>query len=151
MALSVVRTDILFRDYLQLGVTRLHSLRKDGGVHVLSPSIDEAGFRIALMLAPLGQAWGMQYRHPVNLHAVMEDRLSDDAVAACVKHALGEAGIPQRWCRPCWRVLKRLAVMGNWYSVRGSLTCRAHSSGPCTFPMMNRPCIPSCSACGIYT
>lgn len=93
MSLDVVHTSLPSRQYLKLGEPELQSLRKERCIHLLSTNIDGADLCIVLMLAPLGEAWGMQYSHPLDLHEQMEGRLVDDLVAACMKQALDQAGI----------------------------------------------------------
>ncbi|WP_156401120.1 hypothetical protein [Duganella sp. Root1480D1] len=86
-----------FRDYLGLNTQTLEPQRLAGEVQVLWARISPAKMRIAMLLAPVGMAWGMQYRLRQRADEVVDALLGDEQLAQTLRGSIEEMGyLPER-------------------------------------------------------
>jgi hypothetical protein len=86
-----------FRDYLGLNTQTLEAQRLAGEVQVLWARMPTANMRIAMLLAPVGMAWGMQYRLGERAEEATDAVLGDGQLARTLRASIEALGyLPER-------------------------------------------------------
>jgi len=86
-----------FRDYLGLNTQTLEAQRLAGEVQVLWARMPTANMRIAMLLAPVGMAWGMQYRLGERAEEATDALLGDGQLAQTLRASIEALGyLPER-------------------------------------------------------
>jgi len=86
-----------FRDYLGLNTQTLEPQRRAGEVQVLWARMPGTTLRIAMLLAPAGMAWGMQYRLRVPAYEAIDNLVGSDQLARALRASIEELGhLPER-------------------------------------------------------
>jgi hypothetical protein len=92
-----VSEEIGFCDYLGLDLRRLETYRVRGTVKMLWARMPAGSLRVAMLCAPLGTAWGMQFWLRASALAVVEESLASDQVAMALKESIENLGFqPER-------------------------------------------------------
>lgn len=81
-----------FSEYLGLTAQTLEPQRLAGQVQVLWAPMPAVNLRVALLLAPVGMAWGMQFRLRGQADASVEARLGDDQLAQALRGCIEDLG-----------------------------------------------------------
>ena len=85
------------RDYLGLNTHSLEAQRLAGDVQVLWARMAAGKLRIAMLLAPVGMAWGMQFRLRETAYEVIEDMVGSGQLALELRTSIEELGYqPER-------------------------------------------------------
>ena len=79
-------------NYLGLDLHTLEAKRLANEVRVLWTRIPAIGMRVAVMLAPLGMAWGMQFRLRSPAYNASDEAVGSDVVASALKTSIEELG-----------------------------------------------------------
>jgi len=91
----VVKERLLeFSEYLGFNTHSLESLRLVGEVQVLWAHMRVAKLRVAMLLAPVGMAWGMQFRLREQANDAIEDLIGNDQLALALRRSVEELGYP---------------------------------------------------------
>jgi len=85
-------TAVGFGSYLGLNEQVLEGQRLAGSVQVLWARMPSVSMRIAMLLAPLGTAWGMQFRLHGAAHEATDALVGSDAVAVALRGSIEALG-----------------------------------------------------------
>jgi hypothetical protein len=86
-----------FSSYLGLTAQTLEPQRLTGGVQVLWARLPAGRLRVAMLLAPLDRAWGMQFCLRAPVEAAAEEMVGNDQFALALRACIEELGcLPDR-------------------------------------------------------
>lgn len=92
MQIALKERPIEFREYLGLDVQVLETHRLTDAVQLMWAHIPVANMRIAILLAPLGMAWGVQFWLGASALAAVEESVSSDKVAGALGASIERFG-----------------------------------------------------------